>query len=172
MQDELKSYVQRHQLAEFGEPVKELLERYNISENTENLQVSESVSQVQEDATKSSDEEENLRPKCLNVDSSSTLSPQTQPTRNKKDNVQKGNPGSRVRASLSKNSANSRSGLDSGNHRRSSVKKPEKLSKQVPNKDKGKIIKQGKKSSDAEQGKCTKNLLFTSILSKNDDLIL
>ncbi|KAF7838430.1 muscle M-line assembly protein unc-89-like isoform X1 [Senna tora] len=140
MQDELKSYVQRHQLAELEEPVKELFERYNISENTEQLQVSESVSQVPEEeaTTKLSSDDDvqnscstmstgNLKPKCLNIDSS-TLSPETEPT--KKETSQKGNPKSKGRSSFSKNSVNSRSGSESGTRR--SVKKPEKSSPLSP----------------------------------------
>ena len=153
MQDELKSYVSRYQLAEFGDAVKELFEVYNISESIEQLQVSETISQVPEEGTRSSDDDVQsssstmgigkLKPKCLNIDSAQ-LSPVNEPT--KKETTRKNDPGSRVRGNISKNSANSRPGLEIGS--RKSVKKPEKLVKQEPNKEKGKIRKQGKKSDE------------------------
>ncbi|KAL5544410.1 hypothetical protein UlMin_008194 [Ulmus minor] len=53
MRDELKSYARRYNL---GETVKELFVSYNIVENTEQLQTSESCSQLPE-GTQSSDDE-------------------------------------------------------------------------------------------------------------------
>lgn len=159
MQDELKSYVGRHQLAELGEAVKELLESYNIAENIEQSQVSESISQGPEEGTRSSDDEVHcgssstmdtakLKPKCLNTDSPTQTTPVTiEPT--KKETSHKNNPGSRLRENLRKNYANSRSALDSGNRR--SAKKAEKSTK--PQTNKGEVKKQGKKS-DAKEGKC------------------
>ncbi|XP_028788506.1 uncharacterized protein LOC114744498 [Neltuma alba] len=155
MQDELKSYVQRHQLAK-QELVRELSESYNISENTKQLQqdVPESVSGVREEASGLSDEDlnnsstmstGNMEPKCLNMDSSEP-SPKEEPI--KKETCQKTNPKCRARGSFSENSANSRSGLDRGSRR--SVKKPEKPGKEEPNREKGKIRKQGKKSNVAQ----------------------
>ncbi|KAL5544411.1 hypothetical protein UlMin_008195 [Ulmus minor] len=74
MRDELKSYARRYNL---GETVKELFESYNIVENTEQLQTSESCSQLPE-GTQSSDDEvrsststvacRKLKPKALNTD--------------------------------------------------------------------------------------------------------
>lgn len=161
MQDELKSYVQRHQLAvDQEELLKELFESYNISENTKQLQndVSESVSEVREEASGLSDEDlqnssstmsaVNMGLKCLNLDSTKS-STKKEPI--KKETSQKSNnPRGRLRGSFSENSANSRSGLDSGNRR--SVKKPEKPGKEESNREKGKIRKQPKKSNVA-QGK-------------------
>ncbi|KAI8551574.1 hypothetical protein RHMOL_Rhmol06G0196600 [Rhododendron molle] len=46
MKDELNSYAWRHSLAELGENEKELFEGYNMLENFEQLQVSETCSQV------------------------------------------------------------------------------------------------------------------------------
>ncbi|CAN4086059.1 unnamed protein product [Withania somnifera] len=40
LRDELKSYVQRHSLADLGDPVKHLFESYNILQDFEQLQVS------------------------------------------------------------------------------------------------------------------------------------
>ncbi|CAK8563148.1 unnamed protein product [Lathyrus sativus] len=47
LQDELKSYLRRHQLDEHGERVKELVESYNIAETIEQPQVSEIIEQPQ-----------------------------------------------------------------------------------------------------------------------------
>nr|KYP46083.1 hypothetical protein KK1_032318 [Cajanus cajan] len=57
MQEGLKSYVRRHQLDGLGETVKALFEIYNISENMEQLQVSETISHVPEEGTRSSDDD-------------------------------------------------------------------------------------------------------------------
>ncbi|MCD7455436.1 hypothetical protein HAX54_028123 [Datura stramonium] len=57
LRDELKSYVQRHSLVDLGEPVKQLFESYNISQDFEQLQVSETCSHAPEDGTPSSDDE-------------------------------------------------------------------------------------------------------------------
>ena len=166
MQDELKSYLRRYRLSEeIGEPVKELFESYNISENTEQLQASESISQVPEEGAQSSDGDvqsssptmapRKLKTKCLNVDSTQpppvtestkkeTIQKNNQGTR--KETIQKNNPGTRVKGNISKNSTNSRPGLDSGS--RKLVKKYDKPSKEEPSKEKGRIRKQGKKSDE------------------------
>ncbi|XAR50080.1 hypothetical protein NMG60_11004307 [Bertholletia excelsa] len=57
MRNELKSYACRHNLAEIGEFAKEILESYNIPENPEQLQVSDTCSQVPEEETRSSDDD-------------------------------------------------------------------------------------------------------------------
>ncbi|KAI9086498.1 hypothetical protein K1719_031582 [Acacia pycnantha] len=163
MQDELKSYVQRHRVTEQEELLKELFESYNISENKRQLQqqddVPESVSEVREEASGLSDEDlhnsssamstgnNNMEPKCLIMDSTKP-SPKKEPI--KKETCQKSNnnPRCRVKGSFSENSANSRSGLNSVNRR--SVKKPEKPGKEEPNREKVKIRKQAKKSNVAE----------------------
>ncbi|XP_057420096.1 uncharacterized protein LOC130714218 isoform X2 [Lotus japonicus] len=153
LQDELKSYVSRHQLAELGEPVKELLESYNIAENIVLTQVSESISQVPEEGTQSSDDEvhccssstmadEKLKPKCLDTDSTQ-LSPEAIES-TKKEACQKSNPSSRLRGSLRMNSANSRLASDRVNRR--ATKKLEKTNKQETNKEKGEVKKKGKNS--------------------------
>ncbi|KAG4932765.1 hypothetical protein JHK87_046767 [Glycine soja] len=179
MKDELKSYVQRHQLAELGE-VKELLQSYDIAENIEQPQVSESISQVPEEGTRSSDDEEvhcssastmetaKLKPEPLDTESTEPApviiestkketsqkknpldTESTQPTpvkieSIKKESSQKNNPGSRLRENLKKNSANSRPASDSGSSRL--FKKPEKPTKQLTNKGKSEVKKEGKKS--------------------------
>jgi hypothetical protein len=157
MRDELKSYAQRYDLSELGEPVKELFEKYNISENTEQLQVSETFSQVPEEGTRSSDDDvhsssstggtRKLKPRSLNTDAN-----QTSPTESaKKRTIQKSISSVRTRGSLNKNSANSKPVSETVG--RKSLKKPEKPSKLDSNKEKDKT-KQGKgKKSAAEAGK-------------------
>ncbi|XP_027369129.1 uncharacterized protein LOC113874973 [Abrus precatorius] len=145
MQDELKSYVGRNQLTELGEPVKELLESYNIAETIEQTQVSESISLVPEEGTRSSDDEVHccssstmdtakLKPKC----NTAFIAPAV------KETSQKNNDASRLRENLRKNTANSRSASGSGNRRL--AKKSEKHTKQQTNKEKG-------KKSDVKEGK-------------------
>ncbi|KAL1334109.1 uncharacterized protein LOC107633389 isoform X2 [Arachis ipaensis] len=162
IQDELKSYVQRNQLADLGEEVKELFGSYKIAENLEQLQlqsqsqVSESISQVP-DGPRSSDDEvhctssssmatRKLKPKCLDTDSAH-LTPVTATESTKKETNQKGTSGSRLRESLRMYSANSKSATI-GNRR--SVQKSEKQSKNQGKIEKGDVKKDGKKS-DAEE---------------------
>jgi len=166
MKDELKSYVQRHQLAELGE-VKELLQSYDIAENIEQPQVSESITQVPEEGTGSSDDEEvhcsssstmdtaKLKPEPLDTESTEPAPVKIEST--KKETSQKNNhPGSRLRENL-KNSANSRPASDSGSSRL--VKKSEKPTTQQTNKEKSEVKKQGKKS-DVIKGKNAANFQF------------
>lgn len=151
MQEGLKSYVGRHQLDGLEETVKALFESYNISETMEQWQVSETISHVPEEGTRSSDDDvrsssstmgtRKLKPKCLNTDSTQ-LTPSTESA--KKETSQKSNPGSRLRGNLSTNTTTPRPALDNRNNRL--VKKSEKPSKQEPNKEKGMIKRQGKKS--------------------------
>ncbi|KAJ7956355.1 microtubule-associated protein futsch-like isoform X2 [Quillaja saponaria] len=148
MRDELKSYACRHQLGELGVLLKELLESYNISENTEQKQVSETCSQVPEEGTRSSDDDVHnslstmgtgkLKPKCLNVDSAQ-LHPVTESA---KETSQKANPTSGVRGKLNRRTADSKSVSDATPTRKS-LRNSEKPIKQEANKDKGKIKKQG-----------------------------
>lgn len=157
MKEGLKSYVSRHQLADLGESVKELFERYNISENTEQLQVSETISQVPEEGNRSSDDDvhsssstmgtRKLKPKCFNIDSTQPT-PATESTN--KETSQKSSPKSRLRGNSSTKTTTPRPALDSRNRR--PVKKSEKPSKQEPSKEKGMVKRQGKKS-DAKEGK-------------------
>jgi hypothetical protein len=151
MRDELKSYTQRHNLSELGELVKELFERYDISEHMEQLQVSETISQVPEEGTRSSDDDvqsssstggsRKLRPRSLNTDATQS-SPVAESA--KKGTIQKSNRATRTRGSVNKNSANSKPVSETGGHK--SLKKPEKPNKVESNKEKDKI-KRGKKSA-------------------------
>ncbi|XP_004508766.1 uncharacterized protein [Cicer arietinum] len=158
LQDELKSYSRRHELAEFGEPLKELLESYKIAEFIEQPQVSQSISQMPEEGTKSSDDELHcyssstvaevkLTPKCLDTDSTQpATTPVTTIESTKKETNQKKNLGSKLRENFRMNSANSKSASDSTNHR--SVKKSEKPSK--PDTNKSSVKRHGKKSDAKE----------------------
>ncbi|XWS51096.1 hypothetical protein CRYUN_Cryun12cG0147100 [Craigia yunnanensis] len=155
MRDELKSYVRRHNLGENGEAVKELLESYNVSENSDQPQVSETYSQVPEEGIRSSDDEvhsvssavgsRRLKPKSLNTDAAqvSTVAASA------KEATPKNNPGIRNRV-LNKNSSNSRSVSDTGSCKLQ--KKTPKTTKPEPVKGKDKTKRQGTKSSN-EEGK-------------------
>lgn len=157
MRDELKSYVKRHddELAEIRECVNELFESYRIADNQEQLQVSESCSQVPEEGTRSSDDEVlssssagnwKLRPRSLNADAA----PVSRVTESaKKEITQKNTTTPRTRASQNKSTMNSRS--VSGTAVQKLQKKPQRSSKQEATKEKDKIKKQGKKSA-AEEG--------------------
>ncbi|KAA8540936.1 hypothetical protein F0562_024926 [Nyssa sinensis] len=150
MRDELKSYAQRHNLVELGETVKELFESYNILESYEQLQVSEICSQVPDEGTRLSDDDVHssssvtgtlkLEPKSLSSDTVQP-SPVTESTNETK---KKNNHGTRTRASMKKNDANSRSVSETAG--RNTQKKSQMPSKQEPNKEKDKIKKQTKKS--------------------------
>jgi len=166
MQDELKSYVQRHQLAELGE-VKELLQSYDIAENIEQNQVSESISQVLEEGTRSSDDEvhccsssitdtEKEKPEPLETESTPLTPVKAEPT--KKEAGQKNNLGSRLKENLKKKSAkNSTPASDRGSS--GLVKKSKKPTKQEIKKERSEVKKQQKKS-DVIKGKCPTIVLF------------
>lgn len=87
MREELKSYIDRCNLDESEQTVKDLLESYNSAEETEQLQDSETFSQGPELGTRSSDEEvhsssstvepRKLKPKSLNTDVTKTTTPVT-----------------------------------------------------------------------------------------------
>ncbi|KAF9667761.1 hypothetical protein SADUNF_Sadunf15G0057100 [Salix dunnii] len=155
LRNELKSYVGRHDLSDFGESVKELFESYSISDHQEQAQVSETCSHVlPEDATRSSDDEvhsslsitgtRKLRPRSLNADAAQVSTV----TDNKETSQRKNTTATRTRGgSLNKNTENSRTVSDTGGRR--VQKKPQKVSKEETTK--LKIKKQGKKSA-AEEG--------------------
>lgn len=145
MRDELKSYLERCKLDESEQTVKDLLESYNTSEDSEQLQVSETYSQGPEVGTRSSDDEvhsssstvepRKLKPKSLNTDVAAKTTPVTE--------VNQRNPTTtpRNRDLWNKNAAaNSTSETV-----KKSVKKPQKPNKQEPIQGKDKVIKHGKK---------------------------
>ncbi|KAL5747401.1 hypothetical protein ACOSP7_024402 [Xanthoceras sorbifolium] len=171
MRDELKSYASRHNLGELGEPVKDLFDLYNISETAEQLQVSQTCSQVPEEGTRSSDDEvhsssstvgtRKLKPKSLNTDTAQ-VSSVTESV--KKETAPKINPSNRTRAS--KNSANAKPVSDAGN--RKIEKKPQKPIKQETNK-KDRIIKPGKKSA-SEEGPVSPSLAGNKVEENKENM--
>ncbi|KAJ6293934.1 hypothetical protein OIU76_022080 [Salix suchowensis] len=130
LRNELKSYVGRYDLSEFGESVKELFESYNISDHQEQAQVSETYSHVlPEDTTRSSDDEVHS---SLSVTGTRKLRPRS------------------LNADAAQNTENSRTVSDSGGRR--VQKKPQKGSKEETTKIK---IKKQEKKSAAEEGRGT-----------------
>ncbi|XP_058194106.1 uncharacterized protein LOC131310874 isoform X1 [Rhododendron vialii] len=149
MRDELKSYAQRHNLAELGEPVKELFESYGISEKSEQLQVSEICSQAPEEGTRSSDDDvhsssSGTRTGKLKPKSSSTTNNATQvsPAKESAKNTRIDKPGTRTRGSWNRNSADAKSGLITAG--RNASKKSQKPTKQESN---DKIKRQGEQAA-------------------------
>ncbi|KOM33256.1 hypothetical protein LR48_Vigan01g281200 [Vigna angularis] len=160
MQDELKSYVQRHRLAELEE-VKELLQSYRIAENIEQSQVSESISQVpEEEGTRSSGEEvhccsssitdtEKVKPEPLETESTRLTPVKTE--QSKKETDQKNNLESTLREDLKKNPANSRPASDRGSS--GLVKKSKKPTNKQQTKKGSSGVKTQHKKSDVIKGK-------------------
>ncbi|KAL6973317.1 hypothetical protein U1Q18_027497 [Sarracenia purpurea var. burkii] len=154
MRDELKSYAQRHNLSELGEPVKELFESYNILDQ---LQVSETISQVPEEGTQSSDYDAHsstsvtrtrkLIPKPLNTSDATVQASSVKESA--KGTAQKDNPRMRARGSWNKNSSDTRSASETAG--RNTTKKTQKPSKQESNKDKDKMKGEGERAA-YEQG--------------------
>ncbi|XP_050871008.1 uncharacterized protein LOC127073822 isoform X2 [Lathyrus oleraceus] len=176
LQDELKSYLRRHQLDEHGELAKELVESYNIADIIEQPQVSESISQMPEEGARSTDDEVQyssstmgagkLTPKCLNTDSPQLTSPPVtfiEPT--KKETNQKKNLGSKLRENLKMTSANSKSASDIRNSR--SVKKSEKPSKLETSK--SGVKKRGKKA-DAKESKLEVSVSPTTSAGEKENM--
>ncbi|KAF8037231.1 hypothetical protein BT93_B0212 [Corymbia citriodora subsp. variegata] len=151
MREELKSYAQRHNLAEFGESLKELFETYNITESIEQMQVSQTCSQEPEGETRSSDDDvhsavsvtgaRKLKPKSLNNESAQT-SPVTESANNSKTKA-----ATKIRKPVGRNSANSKTFKD--RETQNLQKKPQKSVKQELNKEK--VKNQGSKLA-AEEG--------------------
>ncbi|OIT04888.1 PREDICTED: uncharacterized protein LOC109223712 isoform X1 [Nicotiana attenuata] len=152
LRDELKSYVQRHSLVDLGEPVKQLFEGYNISQDFEQLQVSETCSHAPEDGTRSSDDEvhssssvagtEKLEQEDLNKDAIETCQV-TEPT---KETSSRKEIATKTRRSVNKTAATPKSTTEVSGH--ATKKKFEKPIKQEPTKDK--VKRQGKKSAQVE----------------------
>lgn len=173
LRDELKSYVQRHNLLDLGEPVKQLFESYNISHDFEQLQVSETCSHAPQDGTPSSDDEvlcnssvagtEKSDPEVVTKDAIETwevAEPPTKETSSRKDIATK-NHKSVSKTATTPNStevaATSKSTEFSG-----TTKKKIENPKQKPNKNKAK--RQGKKSAGVEG----KRLLVTFLVKSLD----
>ncbi|CAN6177707.1 unnamed protein product [Urochloa humidicola] len=106
MREELKSYVARHGLAtELEEPVKDILQVYDIMEDLEKLKISAEPSQQPKKSDKAArsatnvSPNGNLKPRSLN--SEATESKEA----GKKENIQKAKPDARVRGSYNRNPA-------------------------------------------------------------------
>ncbi|XP_022737063.1 microtubule-associated protein futsch-like [Durio zibethinus] len=152
MHDELKSYIRRHNLSENGEAIKELLESYNVSENSDQPQVSENCSQVPEEGTRSSDDEvhsvssavgfRKLKPKSLNTDAAQVSSV----AESAKEATLKNNPATRNRV-LNRNGSNSRSVSET---RSRMLQKTQKTTKPEDVKGKDKTKRLGTESTNEE----------------------
>lgn len=148
MCDELKAYVRRHNLPELGETVKELFERYNISENYEPSRGSAAGSQVSAEGNQLSDDDvhsssssitdaEKLKPKSLGeIGEAKKANDET---------TQNDDPVKKTRKATPKNAASSKSGSEVRG--RSTQKKPQKPIKKESVQVKDKVKKQGKKSA-------------------------
>lgn len=103
LRDGLRSYARKHSLVEHGETLKGLFESYNIAENLEQLQVSETCSQVPDDDANSSSTMGNggLKPKSLNADVQALSMTESAA---KKEKPQKNAPTKRTRVSSVRNS--------------------------------------------------------------------
>ncbi|KAL4326173.1 hypothetical protein GQ457_11G008960 [Hibiscus cannabinus] len=155
LRDELKSYIRRHNLGENEEAIKELLERYNVSENSDQPQVSETCSQVPDEGTRSSDDEihrvspsagaRRLKPKSLNTEVAQVSSV----AKSSKEATPKNNAATRSRSS-NKNSSNSRSVSDTTGSRKPQTRTQKTTTKQERVKGKEKTKRQGAKSDDKE----------------------
>ncbi|KAJ0988057.1 hypothetical protein J5N97_006413 [Dioscorea zingiberensis] len=134
IREEFKSYACRYNLvAELGEPVKDLLQSYNISEDLEKLNISGNSSQLPENGSHSSDEDllhssttrtGKLKPKLVNSDALAVRES------NKMDTAPKKLPTPRTKASLNKTSKTTIS---------TESKKPQAQKKPESNAEKGKI---------------------------------
>lgn len=149
MRDDLKLYARRHNLLELGEPAKELLSSYNILEELEQLQTSETCSQVHvssdDDSQASSTKAGRLKPRAL---SSGNSRGSTVAEASKGESAQKRNPVGKNRGPSNRNSSNSNSVTD--NKSNLQMKRSQRSSKQESQSEKGKIKKAemtGKKDS-------------------------
>ncbi|KAM0982611.1 hypothetical protein EV1_015433 [Malus domestica] len=149
---ELKSYVDRYELSDLEDPLKELLESKSVAVN-EQAQVSETCSQVLEEGTRSSDDDAKscsstmasgkLKPKSLNI-KAAQVSPEKATA--KKEIASKSTPAARTRSSSVKSTSNSGPVSDNG-ARVSTVKKPQKPNVQDSNKVKDRKKKQGNQTA-------------------------
>lgn len=158
LRDELKLYVRHHNLAEFGDTVKELCEGYNISENIEQLQVSETCSHVPEEEMRSSDDDARSS-SSLGGSQKLKMEPENNGTPDvgqikdtQMEATKKIESATRVRRSVTKDTANSKSGAESAVEK--PQRRPQKPRKQEPKN--YKVKKQAKESADA-QGKFHRN---------------
>ncbi|CAL9138114.1 unnamed protein product [Musa acuminata var. zebrina] len=106
VREELKSYIQRHNLlTEQKEYVKDLLQNYNIVEDLDKLNISESCSKLPEEVTQKSDKDRSktrsMKPKSLNSENLAVVA-----NSNNKDIIQKRQPTYKNRGLYSKDAVN------------------------------------------------------------------
>lgn len=152
LRDELKSYVQRHSLVELEEPVKQLFDSYNILQDSQPLQVSETCTHAPKEETCSSNDDihssssvantQRKLSRVLNKDSTKTEQVK-EPIKEKTSKI-----GSTptTRKSVNKIAATATSTQKAGS--RTTKEKLQKLVKPEPNKDK--VKRQGRRSAQGE----------------------
>ncbi|CAD5194188.1 unnamed protein product [Musa acuminata subsp. malaccensis] len=106
VREELKSYIQRHNLlTEQKEYVKDLLQNYNIVEDLDKLNISESCSKLPEEVTQKSDKDRSktrsMKPKSLNSENLAVVA-----NSNNKDIIQRRQPTYKNRGLYSKDAVN------------------------------------------------------------------
>ncbi|CAL9067039.1 uncharacterized protein LOC135607390 isoform X2 [Musa acuminata AAA Group] len=106
VREELKSYIQRHNLlAEQKEYVKDLLQNYNIVEDLDKLNISESCSKLPEEVAQKSDKDRSktrsMKPKSLNSENLAVVA-----NSNNKDIIQRRQPTYKNRGLYSKDAVN------------------------------------------------------------------
>lgn len=113
MREELKSYVARHGLAtELEDPVKDILQVYDIAEDFEKLKISPEPPQQQKKSDKAArtatnvSPSGNLKPRSLNSDATESKEA------GKKENIQKDKLDARVRGSYNRNPAKNTNGKE------------------------------------------------------------
>ncbi|XP_038878685.1 uncharacterized protein LOC120070866 isoform X1 [Benincasa hispida] len=169
MRDELKSYIDRCNLDESEQTVNDLLESYNTAEDTERLQVSETISQGPEVGTRSSDDEvhsssssvepRKFKPKSLNTDVTKT-------TLGTEVNQRNPTTTPRNRGFWNKNAAPN----STSETAKKSVKKPYKPNKQEPIQGKEKAKKQGKKQLNEKAAPASTSPEEDSVQSNKENL--
>ncbi|XP_052157618.1 uncharacterized protein LOC127775414 isoform X1 [Oryza glaberrima] len=122
MRDELKAYVVRHGLAtELEEPVKDILQVYNIVEDFEKLKITVNSSEQPKKSDKAAHSatnvspKGNLKPRSLNSDAAQSKEAA------KKDNIQK-KPDAKVRGSYNRNPAKEAISKNTGKKAKKQVK--------------------------------------------------
>jgi hypothetical protein len=128
MREELKAYVARHGLTtELEEPVKDVLQVYDIAEDFEKLKISAESSQEPKKSDKAALSATSVTPKG-NLKPRSLNSVATQNKDGKKENIQKEKPDAKVRGSYNKNLAKNAPGKEAA--AKIAVKKTKKPSKE------------------------------------------
>ncbi|XP_047053115.1 uncharacterized protein LOC124659227 [Lolium rigidum] len=128
MREELKAYVARHGLTtELEEPVKDVLQVYDIAEDFEKLKISAQTSQEAKKADKAALSATNVTPKG-SLKPRSLNSVATQNKDGKKENIQKEKPDAKVRGSYNRNPTKSAPGKETA--AKNTVKKTKKQAKE------------------------------------------